>query len=143
MTFSYLSTAPESSARSYIRLVIGDTSSGSNNLEDEEIDAFLSLEGGRDLAAAHAADAIGATFAGKVDKTVGKLKISLAAASDHFFTLADRLRFKAHSRAAPYAGGISQDDKRDAERDTDRVKPGISIGFTDYAGAVVDDSTTQ
>ena len=112
-------------------------------LQDEEIDAFLSLEGGRDIAAAHAADAIGASFARQVDKTIGKLKISIAKASGHYFDLADRLRFKANSRAAPYAGGISQDDKRDAERDTDRVKPAFSLGFTDYAGDIVDDSTTQ
>lgn len=142
MAFTY-STAPESSARSYIRLILGDTSSGNPMLQDEEIDAFLSLEGGRDIAASHAADAIGATFARQVDKTIGKLKISMAAASNHYFSLGDRLRFKAASRAAPYAGGISQDDKRDAERDSDRVKPGISIGFTDFAGAVADDSTTQ
>lgn len=143
MTFSYNSTAPESSARSYIRLVIGDTSSGKPMLQDEEIDAFLSLEGGRDIAAAYAADAVGATFARQVDKVVGKLKISMGKASESYFVLADRLRFKANSRAAPYAGGISQDDKRDVERDTDRVKPAFSIGFTDYTGDIADDSTTQ
>lgn len=142
MAFTY-STTPETSARSYIRLLLGDTSSGNPMLQDEEIDAFLSLEGGRDIAAAHAADAIGASFARQVDKTIGKLKISIAKASGHYFDLADRLRFKANSRAAPYAGGISQDDKRDAERDTDRVKPAFSLGFTDYAGDIVDDSTTQ
>ena len=75
MTFSYNTRAPESSARSYIRLILGDTSSGNTMLQDEEIDAFLSLEGGRDIAASHAADAIGATFARRVDRTIGKLKI--------------------------------------------------------------------
>ena len=143
MAFTYESTAPESSARSYIRLLLGDTSSGNPMLQDEEIDAFLSLEGGRDIAASHAADAIGATFARQVDKTVGKLRISLGKASESYFALADRLRFKAGSRAAPYAGGISQDDKRDVERDTDRVRPGISVGFTDFDGTFIDDSTTQ
>ena len=139
MSFSYNSSAPESSARSYIRLVISDTSSGSNVLEDEEIDAFLSLEGGRDVAAAYAADAKGAAFAGKVDKTVGKLKISLAQASAHFFELADRLRFKANSRAAPYAGGISESDKTNVEQDTDRVQPAFRIGMTDFEGQNVTD----
>ena len=132
MTFSYNTRAPESSARSYIRLILGDTSSGNTMLQDEEIDAFLSLEGGRDIAASHAADAIGATFARRVDRTIGKLKISMAQASNHYFALGEKLRFKAASRAAPYAGGISQSDKRDVEADTDRVKPGISIGFTDF-----------
>ena len=56
----------------------------------------------------------------------------MAQASNHYFALGERLRFKAASRAAPYAGGISQSDKRDVEADTDRVKPGISIGFTDF-----------
>ena len=136
MSFSYLDTAPQSSARSYIRLLLGDTSSGNAMLSDEEIDAFLSIEGGRDIAASHAADAIGATFARRVDRTIGKLKISMAQSSDHYFALGERLRFKAASRAAPYAGGISQSDKRDVEADTDRVKPGISIGFTDFDRSV-------
>ena len=112
-------------------------------LQDEEIDAFLSLEGGRDIAAAYAADAIAGSFARQVDRTIGKLKISLARASQSYFELGDRLRLKAASRAAPYAGGISQDDKRDAERDGDRVKPAFSLGFTDYTGDIVNDSTTQ
>ena len=112
-------------------------------LQDEEIDAFLSIEGGRDIAASHAADAIGATFARQVDKSIGKLKISIAAASGHYFKLGDRLRFKAASRAAPYAGGISQDDKRDVERDSDRVKPAFTVGMHDFVGSIVDDSTTQ
>ncbi len=142
MTFSYESTAPESSARSYIRLVLGQTSSGSSRLEDEEIDAFLSLEGTRDIAAAHAADAIGAGFASSVDKSVGKLKISMAAASDHFFTLANRLRYKAASRAAPYAGGINSDDKLAVEQQTDRVEPAFTVGMHDFTGANVDESTT-
>lgn len=132
MSFSYNARAPESSARSYIRLLLGDTSSSKAMLSDEEIDAFLSLEGGRDIAAAAAADAIGATFARQVDKTVGELKISIAQASEHYFALGDRLRFKAASRAAPYAGGISVSDKSDVEADTDRVKPAFSIGFTDF-----------
>ncbi len=141
MSFSYLDTEPESSARSYIRLLLGDTSSGKAMLSDEEIDAFLSLEGGRDIAAAAAADAIGATFARQVDKTVGKLKISIGKASESYFALGDRLRFKAASRAAPYAGGISVSDKLDAEQDTDRVKPAFSVGMHDFEG--IDDSVTQ
>lgn len=142
MAFTY-STTPETSARSYIRLILGDTSSGNPMLQDEEIDAFLSLEGGRDIAASHAADAVGANFARQVDKSIGKLKISIAAASGHYFALADRLRFKAASRAAPYAGGISRDDKRDVERDSDRVKPAFTVGMHDFVGSIVDDSTTQ
>ena len=132
MSFSYLSTAPGSSGRSYIRLMIGDTSSGSNRLEDEEIDAIISLEGTGDIAAAYAADVIGAGFAGSVDKTVGKLKISMAKASDHFFQLADRLRFKANTRAAPFAGGIDRDEKLSEGQRTERVPPAITVGMTDY-----------
>ena len=123
--------------------MLGDTSSGNPLLQDEEIDAITSFEGGRDLAAAYCAETIGATFAGKVDKTVGKLKISQSQASGHYFGLAERLRFKANSRAAPSAGGISIDDTRDEEQRPDRVKPAFSIGFTDYTSDTINGSTTQ
>lgn len=139
MTWSYESTAPGSSAKSWVRMRIGDTSSGNALLSDEEILALLTDQGDKYLAAAVAAESIGAKYAIKTDKTVGRLSISMAKASEHYFTLATRLRAEAGSHAGLYAGGISADDEDDEEADTDRVEPGISIGQFDYPADVDDE----
>jgi len=138
MTFTYASTAPASSDRSYIRLRIGDTSSGSARFSDEELDAFLSVESNKYLAAAVAAESLMALYATKVDKSVGRLRISMQQASGHFSKLAMRLRAEASMRVAPYAGGISIADKQDQNADTDRVNPSFSMGQYDDPSARID-----
>jgi len=127
MAWSYDSTAPNSSDKSWVRLRIGDTSSGDQLLQDEEISAFVTSEGNREMGAALAAEAIGAQFARKVDKSVGKLAISFSQASEHYFALAERLRREVAVGAGPYAGGISQADKDANEADTDVVAPSFTV----------------
>lgn len=136
MTWTYNSSNVASSGRSWIRLRIGDTSSGNQLLQDEEIDALLSGEGNKYYAAALAAESLGASNANKVDKTVGKLRIALAKASEHYFSLAERLRREADMRVAPFAGGISQDDKDTTEDDSDRVDPAFARGAFDNEGTL-------
>lgn len=135
MAWTYLSTAPETSGRSVVRLLVGDNTSGDQLLQDEEIDAFLSLEGPTELAAAQAADAIGAKFARRTDKSVGRLRIAQAQASEHYFRLAKRLRANVGRAVAPYAGGISQSDIRDVKSDTDRPASAFTLGMHDFDGA--------
>ena len=135
MVWSYDSTAPGASDLSWVRLRIGDTSSGSPMLQDEEIESLLSEEGNRHFAAAIAAESIGATFARTADKSVGKLRISIAKASESYFNLANRLRSEADMRVAPYAGGISQSDIDAREKDTDQVGAPFQIGMHDFPGS--------
>lgn len=133
MTWTYDSTAPGSSGKSWIRMRIGDTSSGDQLLQDEQISAILDGEGNKYLAGAICAEMVGAWFARKVDKTVGKLRIAMQQASEHYFTLADRLRSECGTRAdGAYAGGISKDDMDTQEDDTDRVVPQFSMGQFAY-----------
>lgn len=133
MSWSYLSSDPGSSGKSWVRLRIGDTSSGDQLLSDEEINVFLDGEGNKYLAAAVAAETVGAQFARKVDKTVGRLRIAHGKAADAYFRTADRLRREMATRVAPYAGGISEADKDDAEDREDRVQPAFSRGMHDFA----------
>lgn len=128
MAWTYDSTAPGSSDKSWVRMRIGDTSSGDQLLQDEEILAILSVEGDRTVSAAVAAESIGARFARQVDKTVGKLSISMAQASQGYFGLAKRLRSEISLSGAPYAGGISVSDKAVDTSDTDRVAPAFYTG---------------
>ena len=143
MSFSYNSTAPGSSSLSWVRMRVGDTSSGSYQVENEEIDAILDTEGNKYLAAAVVAESMGARNASKVDRRVGSLSISGSQGAGNYFTLARRLRFEAAMRSAPYAGGISESDKADVEADTDRVQPSFSVGqFDDPATAAIVDLST-
>lgn len=141
MSWSYASSAPESSDRSYIRLRLGDNSSGAPLFSDEELDAFLTLEGHRLLAAASAAESLGARYARRTDKTVGRLRIAGQQAGENFFALAKRLRYEAGCSALPYAGGISVSDKAAAVADDDLVQSQFGIGMHDFTGGP--DSTSD
>lgn len=139
MAWSYRSGAPGTLDLDWVRMRIGDTSSGDPLMQDEEIEALVTSEGNRHLAAAVAAETIGAKFARYVDKSVGKLSLSMAQASEHYFKLADRLRSDVlmdTSAGGPYAGGISQADKEQDESDSDRVDPGFYVGQFDSRGSL-------
>jgi hypothetical protein len=138
MTWTYASSSTTTTDLSWVRVRIGDTSSGDQLLQDEEINAFVDSEGNREMGAALAAEAVGAQFARKVDKSVGKLRIAFSQASEHYFGLAKRLRREVAIGAGPYAGGISRSDKEANEADTDVVEPAFRIGQFDRAGAAND-----
>ena len=130
MTWHYLSTAPASSERSWIRLRIGDTSSGDPMFEDEEIEAFLSEAGNKYDALAMAAETLGAKFARSADKQVGKLRLAMGKVSERYFQMADRVRSEADAEGdaggGVYAGGISESDKDTDLLDTDAVDPAFT-----------------
>ena len=140
MGWTYDSTNVGSSQRSWIRLRVGDTSSGNQLLQDEEIEAFIGSEGNQWAAAILAAESIAGTFARLTDKTVGKFRIAKGGASDHYYALADRLRTEMGHRAGVYAGGVSVADMEADDADTDRVDPAFSVGQFDNVGS---DSTGE
>ena len=84
------------------------------------------------MAAVRAAEAIGAIFARRVDKTVGKLKLSLSQASMSYFKLADRLQLEANSAGVAYAGGVSISDVRTEREDSDRPAPVFELDQFDF-----------
>jgi hypothetical protein len=139
MAFTYLSTAPASSDRSYVRLRLGDTDIDNHQLDDAEIDALLDTYGNKFLAAAFLAETLGASNASRTDKKVGNLTISHSQTSKHYFDLATRLRYEATSRATVYAGGISVSDKAAVEQDSGRVAPKFSVGQFDNPSSTGED----
>ena len=143
MTFTYASTSTSITDLYWVRMRIGDTSSGTARFQDEELNNLISTYGNKYLAAAVAAETIGAQFAGRSDKTIGKLSISQGQLTQHYFDLGRRLRFEAGLFATPYAGGISADDKTSEEADSDRVKPAFEIGQFDYVADNSDSSTAS
>lgn len=139
--FSYNSTAPDSSSRSWIRLTLQDHSSASYRLEDEEIDAILSDEGSKYLSAAACAEILGARYATASDKTIGKLSISQSGQSERYYALAKTLRRRATLFASPFAGGVSVSQKDSERSDSDRVQPAFSVDEFDYQATDSEPST--
>ena len=136
MTWSYASSDPGSSGKSYVRLRIGDTSSGSQLLSDEEIAAFLTTYPTPLRAAAESAFAVAAQFARRVDKTAGRMGIQNSQAAMAYERLGKRLLVEMSQGVAPYAGGISVSDKDSVNADTDRDAPVFSVGMNDFTGTV-------
>ena len=118
--------------------MIGDnTTSPANELEDEDIDVLLSDHGSKERAAIAAARALGAKYARKSDKTVGRFSISASQISKNYFELAKQLEqqlSRTVGGVAMYAGGISIADKDTEKADTDRVAPAFERGQFDVVG---------
>ena len=140
MTWTFTLANVGSSARSWIRTRVGDTSSGNQLIQDEEIDAFIGSESNQWAAAVLTAESIAGSFARQTDKRVGKLQIGKGGASEHYYALADRLRNEMGHRAGVYAGGVSVADMQADDADTDRVDPAFSVGQFDNPGT---DSTGE
>ena len=141
MTWTYNAAAVGSSARSFVRFRLGDTSSGHPLLQDEEIDGMLADLGDQYFAAARLARGIAATFLTRADKSVGKLNIKASQPAVAYERLAVQLEMEAAMRVTPYAGGISVADKEANHEDMDTVLPQFTIGQFDLPGVGVASSS--
>lgn len=142
MAWTY--TPDFTTARDQIRLLIGDTNTNDQQLQDAEIAYLVTENGGVYSAAAAAARTIAAKYARMVDLEVrGLQKQSLAQRQQHYADLAGQLTQKsARAGAMPYAGGISVADKQTQEQDTDRVKPYFTADLQQAPGTTQDRSGT-
>lgn len=135
MTFSYLSSGPNSSDRSYVRLKLADNTTDNIEFQDEEIDLLLADEGSKERASIAGARAIAARYARRASKKIGRLSIDSSKIADAYFKLAEQLEAGLGRRAGGtegiYAGGISRSDKLTEEQDEDRVDPTFARGQFD------------
>lgn len=126
MTWSYLGVPGTTSAparRDAVRLLVKDTVSTRQLIQDEELDFFLAQNSnGIWGAAADACDALAAREAKA--KSVGDL--SLSGMGDSYKELGRTYRMRLGSTLVPFAGGISVADKDARNQDTDRVAPAFS-----------------
>jgi len=143
VTWNYNSSNLGSSDLAWVRLRVGDTTSGSQLLQDEEINALLGDAGDRYVAAARSARAISGWFARRVEKGAGHLRLASQQASERYAKLADELLIEAGMHVAPYAGGISESDKEAVASDSDRVPPQFSVGMDDLPGVGAAQSSTD
>jgi hypothetical protein len=114
-----------------VRWRIGDTDSSAKLQTDAEIDAALSEYGTKQEAAARVCDTVAAGYARKVDTAMGKLRVAHSQRVAYWRDLGRELRAEVATAVAPWAGGISRDDKRTREDDDDRVQPSFARGLHD------------
>lgn len=121
-----------------VRLLIGDTDTTDQQLQDEEIAYFLSTEANGTMAASKAARSIGSKLARQADKQVGDLKISMSAISQKYVALADELRGRGMTYQIPSAGGIFVAETEANESNGSLRHNAIRRGMHDYvAGPVI------
>ena len=128
--------APASNANDALKFLVGDlsTSASGELLSTAECAWLIGQYGSARAAAPHAAQAIAAQFAQKVDKSVGDLRIAAQQKFEHYTTLATSLGRQTALVAVPYAGGVSVADKAAVVADSDRVKPSFTVGIHDHEG---------
>lgn len=130
MTWTYSPVLPFS-VRDQIRLLIYDTDTNDQLLQDEEIDTIAALEAGDVSApynvfrvAAECARRVAGSFSRQGDQTDGTVRVAFSTRASDYRMLAKELYARSRrSGFAPYAGGISIADKQGVEDDSDRVRP--------------------
>ncbi len=132
-TWTYDPALLASSQLNQVRNLIGDTNDKDQQLFNEEINWFISQRGEVYGAAADACRRLAAKYSRDVDTTQGELHRLYSARQRAYADRAIELdsRSKLLGPGAPYAGGISQSDKRTVEGNSDRVQPNFTIGMTD------------
>lgn len=133
MTWSYSLGDLATSAKDQVRLLIGDTVSADPQLQDEEIEYFISKRstpyGAAELCCLHLAS----QYSRSVDTASATSKRAFSQLSKQYTQMAGQFRAQAAAAggALPYAGGISVTDKLQQEQNADRVAPQFVIGMED------------
>lgn len=116
-----------------VRLLIGDTLSSDQQLQDDEINALI---GGRSSLLGAAADccrSLAAKYSRSVTQKSVAQSLNLSDLAKQYNAMA--LQFEAQAAkfgsGMPYAGGISATDKLLQEQNSDRVSPQFTLGMDD------------
>lgn len=136
MAWSY--NLASGNTRDTVRLLIGDTDSADPQLQDEEIDYFVTEQVDARLAAAACCRALSAKFTRQVDTTNLSLSVSASQRAQAYRDLAQELTEQAASSgggAEMFAGGLSIAGKEALDEDTDAVQPNFRVGQDDLPGA--------
>ena len=142
---------PSTDVNDAVRLLVGDlsTSTGTEIFSDGEVDYFVASYANVELAASAAVKSMigtsrGRTLVGVVKKQVGDLRLEYGNMDINqvLTAKAKQLRMLGVRRVKPYAGGISDSDKKAAEADSDRVKPHFVIGQFDHPGLGINSTST-
>lgn len=133
MSWTYEPTLIAASAMMQVRLAIGDILPSAPQLQDEEINYFLSIRSTINGACAECCRSLAARYSRSVDMKAGDNSRSFSQMAKAYSTQAAIFESKAAmgGAAVPYAGGISVADKMQQEQNPDRVSPQFNIGMDD------------
>lgn len=133
MTWSYNPSLLPSSAKDAVRLLIGDILACDGQMQDEEVNYFISTRGTLYGAAAECCRALASKFSRSVDQQTGTTKIMYSQMAKAYTAKAIDFEFKSTivGGAIPYAGGISVSDKMLNDMNEDRVLPIFTKGMMD------------
>jgi len=127
VTWSYTHD-PRDTPVDEVRFLIGDTTTTTPLVQDEEILYVLGTEATTLLAAVVVAKSIAMKLGREVDKQVGDLKISASTRYKNYLEVLQTLEDRANvALAGPYAGGISVSRKKTVENTADLVKPTFKV----------------
>ena len=129
MTWTY-SGNPDTDAKQ-VRLLVGDTNSQDQLLNNTEIEFVLSQTADIYAAAADCCDIIIGKLARDVDRNDIGMSATRSQQIQHYTDLRDSLRKRANTNAGVYAGGLSQDEKNSDARDPDLPQPAFKRGMND------------
>lgn len=125
MSWTYDLTQIATNILYQVRLLIGDTDSTDEQLQDEEINYFVSVEGQSPYKVAIACtQAIIGKYSRLVDQSAADLRLSYSERLKSYKGLLEELKMKQTTKAAvPWAGGISISNKQSFQQNSDLVQP--------------------
>jgi len=128
---------PAGSNRDAVRLLIGDTDTTDQQLQDSEVDYFLGLFGvaGDDRvvpAAIRSCEALAAKYARQVDTTNQGLSVGASKRSEHYRKLADDLRDLETTVAEVFLGGNTYSEAKLMDENTDLIPPTFRRAQNDW-----------
>jgi hypothetical protein len=141
---SDLVTSTASGRLNVVRVLIGDTDTNNQMVQDEEINLALSEVGDNVyFAGSYVADTLAAKYSNKVDtKLDGALSATYSQLSEQYRLLSARLKQQGHrysgSTLGISVGGVKVSDINAARNDTNRVSPSFRIDRFRYPGGDYD-----
>jgi len=128
---------PENSNRDAVRLTVGDTDTTDQQLQDSEVDYFLSLFGasgsGRIIPASiRACEALAAKYARQTDTTNQGLSVAASKRQAHYLQLASTLREQEATLAEVFLGGSKYSEAETLDDDNDLIPPMFRRGQNDW-----------
>lgn len=154
MTWTYTpgwlsNSSSSSTSMTQVRLLVGDTDSIDQQLQDEEIYFVLGLQPTVNYAAAECADMLSAKYARQVNTENSLLRVSAAVRHTHYLNLAKRLRANGpgslpggENAGMPlggvFAGGTSIIANEIATGNADNVITDVAVGQDDYTANDLD-----
>ena len=131
--WTYNVTQIATSKKDQVRLLIGDVVSSDPQMQDEEINFYLTVRATIWGAAAECCMTLASKFSRSVDQAAGQSKVAYSQMAKAYALRAANFAARAASMGSglPYAGGISIFDIMNQLENPDRAPPAFTVGITD------------